>query len=510
MLPLISAIVIAIVQSEALADSSREAMVSVQTSTDISRQLESRVRDLERAARQYIALNDLEILTLYRERRREVQELLAVLRNVNSSTGNIASTLEAIADAERGVQVLVESRPARDSTPPVTYAVPDGELLSRENVPPPVPRSDAMPASASRQESPAASSTNPTVISRSENELEQVFERLRESARELLALYSLRGQVLANELPRQTANLRTFIGVLAAMVIPLSLALGAIFLALASRPLRQLDSGVRALGGGDLQSPIEIRGARDLVVLGERLDWLRTRLIALEAQKTRFLRNVSHELKTPLTNIREASGLLLAGPEMLRQEESATVMRILHDNGLRLQALIEELLRFGANEGDSQELRHTPLAMRSLVLETVDRQSIAARARNISLHSELTAVEVSGNYRELETIVDNLLSNAIKFTPQGGEVRLQLSTQDGEVHLDVKDTGPGVAQEHSRAIFDWFFRASPTTKSVLEGTGMGLAIAMEYARKHRGSLELMPSAKGAYFRLSLPVMEGSR
>ncbi|MFK7829684.1 MAG: sensor histidine kinase [Congregibacter sp.] len=452
MLPLAVAIIVAIVQSENLANATRGAMVLVQTSTDTSRQLAGRVRDLERSARQYIALNDPEFLSLYRERRREVRALLAVLANVSSSVA-ITPTLEEVTAAEELLHTAVE------------YAA-------------------------------------------DENELDEAFGRLRESASELLSVYSLRGQELARQVPERAADLRTLLVLLAAMVIPLSLALAAIFLALASRPLRQLNSGIRALGRGSLQSPIEIHGARDLVELGERLDWLRTRLIALEEQKTLFLRNVSHELKTPLTNIREASVLLLDGPQALDPVEVSTVTRILHDNGLRLQALIEELLRFGAAENSYSQSWSERVDMQQLVAETVHKQSIAARAREIRLRTQLAAVELDGNARQLEIIVDNLLSNAIKFTVPGGEIRISLARHDADVHVDVCDDGPGVASEHKHDIFEWFFRGSPDTDTLVAGTGMGLAIACEYARQHGGSLELLPSSRGAHFRLCIAVGGG--
>jgi two-component system sensor histidine kinase GlrK len=453
-LPLALAIAIAVVQSEELAAHSRDALVSVQTSIDRSRQLAARVRELERSARQFLALDDSEILRLYQRHSAELHSLLDALHDVPRSV-DASALLDDLAAAEAA--------------------------LSRRL---PTQRQTAA-------ERPAV------------EELEVYFARLRETSAELLALYSQRGRDLSNELPELASRQRSSLVALAAMVIPLSLVLAGSFIALARHPLRQLDGSIRALGDGKLDDEIAISGARDLVELGQRLDWLRTRLLALESQKTRFLRDVSHELKTPLTNIREASALLLEEPDRLQGEETATVVRILHENGLRLQSLIEELLRFGAADGSGGE--HVPLALDELVSETVSRQALAARARRLQLETQLSTVCIRGNPRQLDIVVDNLLSNAIKYSPEGGQVEVRLTRCGSQAQLDVVDQGPGVDDEHREAIFGWFFRGDGNSKALVEGSGMGLAIASEYARLHAGSLQLLPSGRGAHFRLRLGV-----
>ncbi|MBP6531225.1 MAG: hypothetical protein KA260_13970, partial [Burkholderiales bacterium] len=119
-----------------------------------------------------------------------------------------------------------------------------------------------------------------------------------------------------------------FLGVAAATA--LLLAVG--FSILISRPLRNIDRSIRKLGRGEFNEDIRIKGPRDLRSLGERLDWLRRRLLELETHQTRFLRHVSHELKTPLTAVREGSELLndrIVGEMSMQQTD---VVRIIRDN----------------------------------------------------------------------------------------------------------------------------------------------------------------------------------
>src|SRR5206468_2969121 len=113
-----------------------------------------------------------------------------------------------------------------------------------------------------------------------------------------------------------------------------------------SRPIAEIDAAIRQLGGADFSRPIAVRGPEDLRYLGRRLDWLRRRLDEFETQKNRFLRHVSHELKTPLTALREGAELLhdqVAGPLAPPQRQVVAIMR---DNSVKLQRLIEELLDY--------------------------------------------------------------------------------------------------------------------------------------------------------------------
>ncbi|MEL7044927.1 MAG: HAMP domain-containing sensor histidine kinase [Pseudomonadota bacterium] len=494
-LPLVLAISIAIVRSEEFAANSREALVSVQTSTDTSRLLAGRVRELERSARQYFALEDAQILTLYQGHRSEVLELLGALRAMPGDIAS-ASILGEITIAEDDLRRHVDAFSAG-----LSHSSADGPGESDEGA-----RARQV-AVAEKDLEPSASDSTGESAPTTALALEAVFEQLRAKSTGLIAHYSQRGRELSNELPREVSRLRNSLVLLAVMVIPLSLLLAAIFLVLARRPLTQLDGSIRTLGDGVLSEPIQIGGARDLVELGQRLDWLRTRLSALEGQKMRFLREVSHELKTPLTNIREASALLLDDSSKLEGREAATVIRILHENGLRLQTLIEELLRFGATDSGGAE--HQPLALHELVSETVRRQAIAAQARSLDLHTELNPVCVCGNRRQIDIVVDNLLSNAIKFAPERGQVDVRLQRCGTEAQLDVIDDGPGVPEEHRENIFEWFFRGGGDDHAVVAGSGMGLAIANEYARMHAGTLQLLPSERGAFFRLSLSAVENS-
>ena len=133
-----------------------------------------------------------------------------------------------------------------------------------------------------------------------------------------------------------------------AALVPGTLILVLIFTLLVARPIRQIDLAIGQLGASGFSKPIQIKGPTDLQRLGRQLEWLRLRLLELAQEKNKFLRHMSHELKTPLANIREGTELLLDGSVGELDSPQREVTDILRMNGLKLQQLIENLLSFSA------------------------------------------------------------------------------------------------------------------------------------------------------------------
>ena len=145
----------------------------------------------------------------------------------------------------------------------------------------------------------------------------------------------------------------------------IALALAILFAVLIARPIRQLDLAVRRMGTADFTHAIEVNGPQDLRYLGQRLEWLRSRLQDLEEQQNRFLRHVSHELKTPLTAVREGTELLRDDVGGKLSSEQREIVRIVRENTLSLQKLIEDLLTFPSDSRDgSADARQSGAARR--------------------------------------------------------------------------------------------------------------------------------------------------
>jgi two-component system sensor histidine kinase GlrK len=291
------------------------------------------------------------------------------------------------------------------------------------------------------------------------------------------------------------------------VLIACALALGAALTLtrLIARPIAEIDSAIRQLGGADFERPIRVHGPEDLQSLGERLEWLRLRLIELEAQKNRFLRHLSHDLKTPLAALREGTELLndqVAGPLAPPQQQVVAIMR---DNSVKLQRLIEELLDYQRALHAASGLQVGAVGMDELLRQSVRSHQLAARAKSQRVELETTAFTVWADAAKLRSLIDNLLGNAVKFTPSGGEIHVRARQNGGSATIDVVDNGPGVPPEEREAIFEAFFRGRAGAFGRAEGTGLGLAIAREFAEAHGGRIEVVAGARGGHFRVTLPV-----
>lgn len=297
---------------------------------------------------------------------------------------------------------------------------------------------------------------------------------------------------------------------LAVALGPLTILSVGFFTTLIARPIRQLDRIIRRMGTGDFQQPIRVAGPQDLQYVGERLDWLRQRLLDLEEQKTRFLRHVSHELKTPLTAIREGADLLEDRSVGQLNAEQQEIARILASNTHQLQHLIEDLLNFSTARDNAMamDIKRTRLA--PLIKEVARNHKPAMLSKDLQLETKLQDIHVRADAEKLRTIVDNLLSNAVKFSPTGGHIRIGLARDGDGVALTVADEGPGIEADEQDAVFDAFFQGSIRAEGYVKGSGLGLSIAKDYAEAHGGSINLeSPGQAGTRIRVELPLNAGS-
>jgi len=291
-----------------------------------------------------------------------------------------------------------------------------------------------------------------------------------------------------------------------AALVPGTVVLVLIFIFLVARPISQIDRAIHQLGESGFSKPIDIKGPTDLERLGRQLEWLRVRLLELAQEKNKFLRHMSHELKTPLANIREGTELLLDGSVGDLEEPQREVTDILRMNGLKLQQLIENLLSFSAWQTKSEVLTLSDFPLRAQVIAVAKTQRLALKAANIQLKLDVEDIIVNADQDKIRTVIDNLLSNAIKFTPRGGLITVRASRLSASFVLEFGDTGPGIPDDESPRIFEAFFQGRREQGGQVGGTGIGLSVVLECIQAHDGSVELVDSDefRGAHFRIHIP------
>ncbi len=443
--------------------SQRGAQDALQLSSQVARLSEHGVT-MERAARQYLVLGD---------------------KALRQSFDRAAS------DAARQVQALAAA------------AMP-AELATRWNE-----ITALVDSQLNRPPAPAQlQSQRDEQVSRAFRELNALTTQMAEHARSTTAA---RSAALQAELDAGRTVLAR--QVVAAIALAVLLALG-LALALA-RPLQRVEAAIVGLGENQFDARIDIRGPSDVRQIGRRLDWLRQRLAQSDADKARFLRHVSHELKTPLAALREGVSLLNDGVTGPLSDKQREVARILADNTAALQRRIEDLLRFNAAAFAAERLVRKPTDLGAMVARLIDEQQLQWRARGLQVAYQVlpagAPLVADVDAELLGTALANLLSNAIRFSPPGGSVRIALArTAEGAhegLQIDVADQGPGVREAERERIFEPFFRGQTQPEGGLAGTGIGLSIVAETVAAHGGQVQLLPSSgsdKGARFRIVLP------
>ena len=445
--PLLAAIVNATFQIRRLTTFS-QALVqeSVQT-TRLSQDMFGQVASLERAARLYQVLGDASVLANFREH-----------------DGRLAVTVETL-----GMQV---------HSPEAHEAITEFAAAQRDV------RAVVAAAAAETDAELAALSARATRISMLINQ---------QIDRELASMET------------QTNAARRQLFWEASLLLPLLLtAVLAVAFGL-GRPLRQLDRAITELGGGNFANPIAVRGPVDLQRLGIQLEWLRHRLFELAQERNRFLRHMSHELKTPLANIREGTELLMDGAVGPLESGQREVAAILQENGIKLQRLIENLLSFSAWQSNSLKLEVSEFRLRPLIKQVLENQQLTLVSQRVRLDVQIDEVTLQADRGKLRLILENLLSNAIKYSPRGGVICLH-AHRDGEMLvLEVADSGPGIPADDRAHIFDAFYTGRSPGGHV-KGTGIGLSVVHEFVSVHQGSIELVDGRyPGAHFRARIPL-----
>ncbi len=265
-------------------------------------------------------------------------------------------------------------------------------------------------------------------------------------------------------------------------------------------PVLQLSAAADQVAAGNYDVEVPAGGAGEIGELSDRFGQMASRLAEAEALERNFLMSVSHELRTPLTAIRGHVEALREGV-VTDEERRVASLAVLAAEAARLERRVGDVLDLAKLDAHRFTVLHEEVDMGRLVDNAYAAFSEEARRRGIDYRCEVEAkpVIVSDGDRVLQ-IISNLLSNAFRWTPDGGQVGLELSATDGTVYVAVADSGPGVPPSQRERIFRPFWSRGGG------GTGLGLAIASELAGALGGRIELESSAeKGSRFELVLPT-----
>ncbi len=225
----------------------------------------------------------------------------------------------------------------------------------------------------------------------------------------------------------------------------------------------------------------------------------------LDAMRSDFVANVSHEIRTPITVIAGFAETLLTLDldEPARRDYLGSILK----QSQTMQRLVDDLLMLSSLESGADRFEDEPVDLRPMLEALLDEARALSHARHrISL-------EFAGPRRlraaagELESAVRNLLTNAVRYTPDGGEIAVVWRVRDGEGRLSVRDTGIGIPAEHIPRITERFYRVDRGRSRASGGTGLGLAIVKRIMHRHQGRLEFQSAqGRGSTFVLCVPAV----
>ena len=235
-----------------------------------------------------------------------------------------------------------------------------------------------------------------------------------------------------------------------------------------------------------------------------------TELRRLERVRRDFVANASHELRTPIANIRATAETLLHAPDDARLIER--FLPPLISEAERLSRLVSDLLNLARAETGEKQTR-APVELNPLISNVVDslrdkadRNGIAIQWQSDDVAPLDVAPLVSGDAAALEQVAFNLLDNALSYTPRGGTVSLQLRERNESAILEVRDTGIGIPAADLPRVFERFYRVDKARSRSEGGTGLGLAIVKHIIENHGGHVEVeSEEGQGTTFRVELPM-----
>ena len=288
------------------------------------------------------------------------------------------------------------------------------------------------------------------------------------------------------------------------IVFLLSMIILIVFQRIVYSPLKKITDGAKAYAEGDLKYEIKVNSNDEMGYLAATLNYMSDKLDDTENYQKKFISNVSHDFRSPLTSIKGYLEAILDGtipPEMLEKYLNRVI-----DETKRLTKLTESILSLDSIE--SVKLNKTNFDINEMIRNTASSFEVQCNSKNITI--ELIFINVSqyvfADFGKIEQVLYNLIDNAIKFSSPNSSITIQTSIKKEKLFVSVKDTGIGIAKNEQSKVFDRFYKSDLSRGKDKKGTGLGLAIVKEILQSHGENIDVISTVGiGTEFIFSLPI-----
>jgi two-component system sensor histidine kinase BaeS len=301
-----------------------------------------------------------------------------------------------------------------------------------------------------------------------------------------------------------SVNQATIYSALAATAV--ALLLGGILAFTLTRSLREITAATHLLAKGNLGHQVKVRSRDELGTLAASFNQMSAELAHSNGLRRQMTADIAHDLRTPLSVILGYTEALSDG----KFTGSPEMFSVMHTEALHLNHLIDDLKTLSL--ADAGELPLAPQAVVPAVMlnRTAVAYQVKAAQQEIAIRvnapDDVPSVEV--DVQRMAQVLDNLVSNALRYTPPGGEIRLSASRQNGDVQIQVADTGSGIAPEDLPFVFERSFRGDKAREQQNGETGLGLAIAKSLVEAQGGRIEVdSHPGQGTTFSIRFPVQK---
>ena len=279
-----------------------------------------------------------------------------------------------------------------------------------------------------------------------------------------------------------------------------------IFSGYITRPINELKKVALSIARGNLHQRVEVPGRSEIAQLASTFNMMSERLENMDAERSEFVSNASHELKTPLSSIKILTESLLyqdGVEERVYKEFLSDINKEID----RLTNIIQGLLTLAKAESETEALTIDKILLSALVYKVVAALKPIANGKDITLtYTVINELEIECDALKVSLALTNLIDNAIKYTRKGGTVSVTVQRGGGNAAIVVKDNGRGISEKDLPYIFDRFYRVDKARARDTGGSGLGLNISRKIALLHGGSIDVVSEEdKGSTFTLYLPL-----
>lgn len=270
------------------------------------------------------------------------------------------------------------------------------------------------------------------------------------------------------------------------------------------KPITKLTNATKSLSNGDFHVKLDISRQDEIGELSQSFLRMTRKLEQMDDMRKEFISNISHDIQSPLSNIKGYTNLL--ENESISKEERNQYVSIINGEIRRLSSLTKQLLLLASLDRNEDMMKKKPFNIAQQIKELVSHSQWLISEKGIMLSYSLPDTEIIGDPSLLHTVWDNLLTNAIKYNKPNGSIEITIYNKGESIFVTFEDKGIGMNPTEMDRIFDRFYRADIARTRTIEGTGLGLSIVKTIVNLHGGHIEVTSKEnEGSMFVVELPV-----